>query len=171
MAQRFSALLLCICMTGCKTCHQEPTPIVPVVTAPTPAPESVPEPIINMATNFSRVFFSYDSATLSSDAKMALDENAEIMSSNSDVKIEIQGHADERGTTGYNIALGQRRANAVQRYLKSKGIALSRMKVVSFGEEQPLRSDMSETAWSQNRRCEFVIVWGATDAVQGTVEN
>ena len=113
-----------------------------------------------MVKNFQRVYFDFDSATLADDSKAALAENAGIMAANPDIKIELQGHADERGTTDYNLALGQRRADAVRRYLSAQGVAGSRVTVVSYGEEKPLDSRSFEGAWTKNRRAEFRITWG-----------
>jgi peptidoglycan-associated lipoprotein len=154
---------------GCKKPTPPETPIVapPPPPAP-PAPAVVPEPVVQMARNFQRVYFDLDSATLASASKAALDENVALMQANPDIKVELQGHADERGTTDYNLALGQRRADAVRRYLGAQGIAGSRFSVVSFGEERPLQSGSSESAWSQNRRAEFRITWGEGAAVRGT---
>jgi peptidoglycan-associated lipoprotein len=161
-----------VLLLGCKSCKKdvEPPPIVepppPVQEAPKPAP--APEAVQRMAKNFSRVFFEFDSTTLTAEGKAALDENATIMQEFSDIKLEIQGHADERGTTDYNLALGQKRADAVVQYMLAKGISSSRVKSVSYGEERPLDGQSTERAWSQNRRAEFVITWSGNAPVQGT---
>lgn len=155
---------------GCKKPAPPETPIVAPPPPPAPAPAVVPEPVVQMARNFQRVYFDLDSATLASDSKAALDENVALMQANPNIKVELQGHADERGTTDYNLALGQRRADAVRRYLGAKGIAGSRFSVVSFGEERPLQSGSFENAWSQNRRAEFRITWGEGAAVRGTTQ-
>jgi len=93
------------------------------------------------------------------------------MQKHSDIKLEIQGHADERGTTDYNLVLGQQRAESVANYLSATGIAPSRLKVVSYGEERPLQNDNSEQAFTQNRRCEFVILWSGESDVRGSDES
>jgi peptidoglycan-associated lipoprotein len=121
-----------------------------------------------MAKNFKRVFFELDQVGLDPSSKSALDENVRIMTEHPDIKVELQGHADERGTTDYNLALGQRRANAVRKYMVSTGVGSSRLKVVSYGEERPLSSGSNENAWSKNRRAEFVITWGESGNVHGT---
>ena len=142
----------------------------PVVTAPAPELPPEPEPpaeVVELVANFQRVFFDYDAAELSTSAREALSENAAILQRNADIRVEIQGHADERGSTEYNLALGERRANSVVQYLVAAGIATNRLKTVSYGEERPLSNEASEQAWSKNRRCEFVIVWGGEPA--GTV--
>ncbi|RME24254.1 MAG: peptidoglycan-associated lipoprotein Pal [Deltaproteobacteria bacterium] len=155
---------------GCKKKPAETAPaaVAPVTEAPAPV-EEAPAEVQEMALNFSRVYFEFDQATLNAASKAALDSNAEIMKKKTDIKVEIQGHADERGTTDYNLALGTRRAQAVRDYLVAQGIAPSRLTVVSYGEERPLVQGHSETAWSQNRRAEFRITWGDAGNVQGTV--
>jgi peptidoglycan-associated lipoprotein len=119
-----------------------------------------------MARNFERVYFDFDSSTLSASSKAALSENAAIMASVPDVRVEIQGHADDRGTTDYNIALGERRAQNVRSILTASGVAPSRVTQVSYGEERPVAVGGGESVWSQNRRAEFRVVWG--DGVIGT---
>jgi len=132
------------------------------------APSAAPAHVQEMAANFARVYFDFDSAVLGGESKRALDANVEIMSKFSDVKVEVQGHADERGTTDYNLALGQKRADAVISYMSAKGISGSRVKSVSYGEERPLDASTNERAWSQNRRAEFVITWSNNAPVSGT---
>jgi len=91
------------------------------------------------------------------------------MRQHNDIKVEVQGHADERGTTDYNLALGERRASAVYSYLSGAGgVSSARLKKISYGEERPLASGSAEAAWSKNRRCEFVITWGGVQSVRGT---
>ena len=174
MTPRILIVLLSLAVVGCKkTPPVTETPVITSTPEPT-APQRLPSEIVELAQNFSRVYFDLDSATLSGSAKSALDANVEIMSKRPDIKLEVQGHADERGTTDYNLALGQRRAQSVYRYMKSNGIAQSRIKVVSYGEERPLRNGSSESSWSQNRRCEFVITWSDTNvdgSVAGTSQN
>ena len=121
-----------------------------------------------MVSNFSKVYFDFDASMLNGDSKAALDANAVIMQKYTDVKVEVQGNADERGTTDYNLALGQKRADAVVKYLLARGISASRVKTVSYGEERPAVSGSSETAFAQNRRAEFVITYGAGAPVPGT---
>jgi peptidoglycan-associated lipoprotein len=171
MKIRLPTAILLILFAGCKKdCREEPVTVNEVVTAPPPAPdpEKIPDEVVDLARNFSRVFFELDSGVLSSDAKSALDENVRIMQARPDLKLEVQGHADERGTTDYNLSLGQQRAQSVLRYMQATGIAGDRIKVVSYGEERPLQRGSSESAWSQNRRCEFVITWSTGSDIQGT---
>lgn len=103
------------------------------------------------------VFFPYDSFTLDGAAKAALKSNAEIMKDKSSLKIQIEGHCDQRGGIQYNIALGEKRANATRKYLQDMGVDGSRITVISFGKEKPLDTGTSEEAYAKNRRANFVI--------------
>lgn len=125
-----------------------------------PPDREMPEHVAEIVGNFSRVYFDFDSSELAPDAKAALDANVALLQKYPDVKIQIQGHADERGTTEYNMALGDRRANEVKSYLANQGVAPSRVTVISYGEEAPLDATGGESAWSVNRRAEFVVTWG-----------
>ena len=125
-----------------------------------PPDREMPDHVAEIVGNFSRVYFDFDSAELAPDAKAALDANVSLLQKYPDVKIQIQGHADERGTTEYNMALGDRRANQVQTYLANQGVGPSRVTLVSYGEEAPLDASGGERAWSVNRRAEFVVTWG-----------
>lgn len=166
---RYPLILALILVTGCKKKPiDEPIVAPPPVVEEKPKAKEVPPPVVEMTKNFSRVFFEFDSADLTADGKAALDANAGIMSQYSDIRLEIQGHADERGTTEYNLALGQKRADAVVRYLLQRGVSTSRVKSVSYGEERPLDGRATETAWEQNRRAEFVVSWSGDAPVQGT---
>jgi len=98
-----------------------------------------------------RVFFGTNSTGLTSASKSTLDKQAGYLKA-AKISVVIEGHADERGTREYNLALGERRANAVRDYLMTKGIAKSKIKVLSYGKERPANTDSSKLAWSQNRR-------------------
>ncbi len=103
------------------------------------------------------VFFDFDSSTLRSDTKSALDANNSFLTSNSTVEVQIEGHCDERGGVEYNLALGERRAKAVMDYLTAMGIPASRITTISYGKEKPIAMGHDESSWSQNRRANFVI--------------
>ncbi|MDB4907277.1 MAG: peptidoglycan-associated lipoprotein [Gemmatimonadetes bacterium] len=107
------------------------------------------------------VYFEYDQDVLNGDAKAALDAKLPILIANPGLSIRITGHTDERGADEYNVALGQKRASAVKRYLAERGIAESRLETVSMGEERPANAGHDEASWSQNRRAEFEITAGA----------
>lgn len=100
------------------------------------------------------VYFDFDSSTLSATGRATVDQMADCLRSSTG-EIRVDGHCDERGTTEYNLALGQRRADAVQRYLLSLGISPTRIRAVSYGEEKPAVSGSGESAWSKNRRAEI----------------
>jgi peptidoglycan-associated lipoprotein len=164
-----------LCLAGCKK-KPGPTPEPEIVLEPElplqPVSDLVPEGIeyavSRMVGNFQRLYFEFDSHTLSEEGHRALSENVAIMQANPGIKLQLQGHADERGSTDYNLALGQQRATVVRSYLEASGISPSRLTVMSYGEEAPLVGGSSEQAWSQNRRCEFVITWGASESVRGS---
>lgn len=103
------------------------------------------------------VFFPYDSFTLDQKSRSALKANADILKSNEKVHIQIEGHCDQRGGIQYNIALGEKRANATMKYLVDLGVAASRMTVISLGKEKPMDLGTSEEAYAKNRRSNFVI--------------
>lgn len=101
------------------------------------------------------IHFDYNDATIRSADQATLDRKAAIMQANPGLRIRISGHADERGSDEYNLALGNRRAAAAQRYLQNKGIDASRIDVISYGEERPLDTAGTEEAYAKNRRDEF----------------
>ena len=99
-----------------------------------------------------RIFFAYDSYSLTSDAQDTLANQAKWLKANGSVTISIEGHADERGTREYNLALGDRRANAAKDFLMAQGISSNRITTISFGKEKPVNAASNATAWAQNRR-------------------
>lgn len=110
-----------------------------------------------------RVQFAVDQSTLSPQAQMTLTQQASWLGSNPNYTAIIEGHADEQGTREYNIALGDRRANAVKSYLVAQGVAANRLQTVSYGKERPLAVCSSEECYAQNRRA--VTVLGAAGGV------
>jgi peptidoglycan-associated lipoprotein len=106
------------------------------------------------------VHFDFDQSDLREEDRAILDAKVPILQANSNVTIRISGHADERGSDEYNLALGQRRAAAVKQYLVQRGIADSRIETVSYGEERPIAQGSDEGAYAQNRRAEFEITAG-----------
>ena len=99
-----------------------------------------------------RVFFATNKSTLTTASRDTLRKQAAWMRKKSDLSFTIEGHADERGTREYNLALGERRANAVKDYLMTYGISGGRLSVISYGKERPVNSGSNPLAWSQNRR-------------------
>ena len=116
------------------------------------SPGDPASPAYFQATVGDRVFFEVDQSTLSASGRATLDGQAQWLLDNPDYAAVIEGHADERGTTEYNIALGARRASAVQEYLFAQGIALGRLQTVSFGKERPVEICSDEICYAQNRR-------------------
>jgi len=106
------------------------------------------------------IYFDYDSDAIGEAGRSALDQKLAILQANSGVRLRIAGHADERGSDEYNLALGQRRAAAAKRYLTQRGIPEAQIEIVSFGEERPVASGSDESAWAQNRRDEFEVTAG-----------
>ena len=106
------------------------------------------------------IYFDFDRSDLSEEARQTLQMKAEALRQFPDIRIRIEGHADERGTVEYNLALGERRADAARAYLVDLGIDPERMTTISYGEERPAVEGQNEAAWSQNRRDEFVILGG-----------
>jgi len=103
------------------------------------------------------VNFDFDSAELTVSARSTLNRQAAFLSLNPDLMIVIEGHADERGTREYNLALGDRRATAVRDYLVAKGINSARVRTVSYGKERPIAAGSDEAAWAKNRRAATVL--------------
>ncbi len=101
-------------------------------------------------------FFEYDKADLRDDARTTLSADAEWLKKYPSTQILIEGHCDERGTSEYNMALGDRRANATKEYLASLGVESGRVKSVSYGKERPFCNESNETCWQENRRAHFV---------------
>jgi len=157
--------LVCLAMVvgGCggKKPPEEPAqPPVAETTPPPPPPPAettTPAPVEKPALSLSPVYFEFDRYDLRDDARMTLGANGKGLQDYSSVNITIEGHCDERGTTEYNLALGEKRAKAAYDYLVSYGIPASRMSTVSYGEERPADAGHDEMAWAKNRRAEFVV--------------
>lgn len=106
------------------------------------------------------VFFAYDSFAISNEGRQALSRDAEWAKANPDAKLKIEGHCDERGTSAYNIVLGEKRAKTVRNYLVELGITANRLSVVSYGKERPFCKDHTESCYAQNRRGHVVVKTG-----------
>ena len=102
------------------------------------------------------VYFDFDRSEIKGEFRDIIQAHAEYLASHSDVSLTLEGHADERGTREYNIALGERRSNAVQRMLTLQGVAASQIRTISYGEERPAALGHEDNAWSLNRRAEFI---------------
>lgn len=148
-----AALVAAMALAGCA---KEPEPAPPENTGNTggtatggPAPESAA--YFNQVVG-DRVFFATDQYNLDAEDRATLDRQAQWLNTYSGVNVTVEGHADERGTRQYNLALGARRANAVRQYLIQAGVAPNRVRAVTFGKERPEALCSDESCWSQNRR-------------------
>lgn len=103
------------------------------------------------------VYFDYSSSVISGTTKEVLDQNAAFLISNPNVGIQVEGHADERGSVQFNLALGEKRAESVRDYLVSQGVSSGRISIISLGKEKPVAFGHDEETWSQNRRANFVV--------------
>ena len=103
------------------------------------------------------IYFDFDKFNLRDEARAALNKHVEWLNKNKDVQVTVEGHCDERGTAEYNLALGERRANAVIKFLVDMGIDGKRLKAISYGSELPLDTRHNEEAWTKNRRAHFTI--------------
>jgi peptidoglycan-associated lipoprotein len=148
-----------------------PTPApTPAPVAPTPAPAPAPPPVAAPApqppappkeyraeTALKIIHFDFDRSDIRPGDAKILDANAAWLSANPKLLLLIEGHCDERGTSEYNLALGERRAKATQAYLVSRGVQAERITTVSYGEERPLCTERTEKCWATNRRAQFLV--------------
>ena len=177
------ALVMVIGLTGCAKKAPPPPPpppAPPVVAAPPPPPPPAPAPApapappprvltedeifaqktvaqLNAEMPLGDVMFDLDASTIKDDQRPALQRNADYLRRWATVRVSVEGHADSRGTNEYNLALGERRANAVREYMVGLGVAADRMVVVSKGEEAPVCTEETEACFARNRRGTFVI--------------
>jgi len=103
-----------------------------------------------------RVYFAFDSSAVDEENRAIVEAHAAYLAANKNIKVVLEGHADERGTREYNLALGERRAQAVERMVKVLGVTPDRIKNVSYGEEKPVAMDHNDAAWALNRRVEII---------------
>jgi len=148
------AFIAALVVSGCAGNQTEPTSTASGGPA---APGSTQDFVVNVG---DRVWFETDSTELTPTARATLDKQAQWLTQYSRYSFTLEGHADERGTREYNIALGARRAQAVRDYLAARGVQAGRMKTVSFGKERPVATCDDISCWSQNRRS--VTVLGVT---------
>lgn len=176
MTTRHLALLTisaAVLVSACARKREDLPPPPPPPATPVPLPEpSAPPPAVGTTAvpgsmadfmaraGSDRVFFALDRYDLDAEARATLDRQAQWLRQYPAVRATIEGHADERGTREYNLALGERRANAARNYLAAQGVAASRMTVISYGKERPAVEGSNEEAWAQNRRAVTVLVSG-----------
>lgn len=173
---RASAILALTCaLAACATSKPPPAPApAPPVAQAAPPPPAPPRPmaaqpigpipgstqdfVVNIG---DRVFFDFDQYQLSSEGRALLARQAAWLNKYPEVTVRIEGNCDERGTRDYNLALGDRRANAVKRYLVELGVRPDRIATISYGKEQPMDTGTGEAAWAHNRNGHTAITGGA----------
>jgi peptidoglycan-associated lipoprotein len=160
---------LALSVAACSKKKPEELPPPPPQTAPAPMPETPPPPppqtgpVPGSRADFlaqagtDTVFFDTDSYDVDAEDQATLSRQAQWLAKYPNVSVTIEGHCDERGTREYNLALGERRANAAKNYLVSVGVPASRISVISYGKERPLATGSDEAAWAQNRRAVTVV--------------
>jgi peptidoglycan-associated lipoprotein len=172
-------LSVALTLTSLAACGRDPQPVQPAPPPPAAAPTAARPPAAAPANNAAdaarqreaalaqmrstmaeMVFFDYDVADIRADSRAVLDRKARVMREEPTVRIRIEGHADERGSTEYNLALGSRRAEAVRTYLMGVGVQAPRIEITTYGEARPLERGATESAWSRNRRAEFAVLTG-----------
>jgi peptidoglycan-associated lipoprotein len=160
-------IVLLMSMTGCTTTPTDCQPPscdgklepAPLATSGKYGQNSQPiDPTVNLATlpPVRRVYFDFDVSDVRQDQRQILETNAAYLLKNQQLKIRLEGHADERGSKEYNLALGERRAQSVKRYLGMMGVQESRINTLSYGEEKPAVEGHDESAWRLNRRVEII---------------
>lgn len=172
MNTKLATVLLLASATGLAACSKKapettpPPPLTTPTTAPTATPTSTPNgPAIGTQAHFAQavgssttIYFDTDRYNVDTQDAAALQAQAQYFARYPQITFTIEGHADERGTREYNLALGERRANAAKAYLVSLGVDPNRISVLSYGKERPVALASNEAAWAQNRRAASVII-------------
>lgn len=165
----FGIVVMIFLMIGCagskkKAVEETPEPFIfeepePPRKAPEPEKKAAVETVQpeKIPLEFQTVYFDFDKSDVRSDAARELQQNARVLKEYPDVKILVEGNCDERGTVEYNLALGDRRANAVKQYLVDLGISPNRISTISYGKERPVDPRRTEAAYAKNRRADFVL--------------
>ena len=164
------AVVLVVSMTACSKSNKDAGSIstdgamnsnvtatsAPVDQAATggPVPGTQQDLVVNVG---DRVFFGYNEFALTTEARTTIEKQAQWLKTYPHINISVEGHADERGTREYNLALGEKRATAIRNYLVSLGVEASRLQTISYGKERPVCTDASESCWAQNRRGVLVV--------------
>lgn len=165
------ALLLTFLFVGCAkeeppppTAEAQPRPGAPPsgppALAPAPGADALRQQRFQQAMQEFQnqdITFDFDQYDLRPDARAILDRKVAFLNENGSVRVQIEGHCDERGTSAYNMVLGERRANAAKQYVTTAGVNAARMSTISYGKERPLDPGHNEAAWARNRRAHFVI--------------
>lgn len=181
--KHWAAVLVAATLAGCATTETATTPDEPVAPVATPAEPSGPttygagdDSVTGSVSGSAQdaaaqkmaaqlrekvVYFDFDKANIRPDAYDILNAHASFLSSNPAARIRLEGHADERGTREYNMALGERRANAAANYMAARGVTRAQVEVISYGEERPAAMGANESSWAQNRRVVIEYTAGA----------
>jgi len=168
MKLRFATVALLAGTLALAACKKEPPESLPPEPAPTtsaPTPTGPTGPVLGTQEHFENavngqnvIYFDTDRYNVDSADMAALQTQAQYLAQYPNITITVEGHADERGTREYNLALGERRANAAKNYLVSLGVAANRIRTLSYGKERPVALGSNEAAWAQNRRAVSVVV-------------
>ena len=171
MNTRFAACMLLVGTAVLAACSKKapeelpPPPVDTTAPTPTPTPTGPAGPTVGSQAHFENavngqnvIYFDTDRYNIDSADAAALQTQAQYLGQYPQIRITVEGHADERGTREYNLALGERRANAAKNYLVGLGIAANRITTVSYGKERPVALASNEAAWAQNRRAVSVVV-------------
>ncbi|MEH3046017.1 peptidoglycan-associated lipoprotein Pal [Sphingomonas adhaesiva] len=173
MARLTTTILMATALVATAACSKKRPEVLPPAPGETPPPPATTGPADpnggiapGSAADFKRsaqsdtVLFGLDMYDIDATARAILDTQAEWLQRYPNVTITVEGHADERGTREYNLALGDRRANAAKNYLAARGVSPSRITTISYGKERPVALGSDEASWAQNRRAVTVIVNG-----------
>ena len=161
-----AALVLGACTHKQEAVNTAPPPVQSAPATPAPAPVTTSRILPGSAEDFrvnvgDTVHFGYNEYNIEDNDKGVLGRQAQWLAKYPSVRVTVEGHADERGTREYNLALGARRANAVKEYLVSQGVSTARVETVSYGKERPICTESNEACWSQNRRGVTTVAGGA----------
>jgi peptidoglycan-associated lipoprotein len=173
MNKPIATVLLLASVTALAACAKKPPEVLPPAQVTTPTPTPTPTtpnttpagPVVGTQQHFANavgsattIYFDTDRFNIDSQDAAALQAQAQYFARYPQLTFTIEGHCDERGTREYNLALGERRANAAKNYLVSLGVSPDRIRTVSYGKERPVALASNETAWAQNRRAASVII-------------
>lgn len=150
--------MACALVSACKTAKKTESATESAPTSNTPVDETtLGDSDSGRANGLQTVNFEFDSFVLDEGAKDTIKANAQVLKDKKNLKVQIEGHCDQRGGIQYNIALGEKRANAVKKYLEDMGVTGDRLTTISYGKERPVDAAETEAAYAKNRRANFVI--------------
>jgi peptidoglycan-associated lipoprotein len=153
----FVAMVATVATLAVSACSKKPAPDVTSLPTAANADETMGDSDSGKALGLQSINFAYDAYTLTPEAKEILKANVQVMKDKASIKIQVEGHCDQRGGIQYNIALGEKRANSVRKFMQDSGIAKDRIEIISFGKEKPLDPSETDAAYAKNRRANFVI--------------